>query len=84
MPKNPGPQAKLKGEGAINGVDGYGFMVTAIDGDRPGGGGGDRFRIKIWDKAADQIVYDNQMGELDDSSAATELGGGSIVIHEAK
>lgn len=42
----------------------------------------DRFRIKIWDLATDEIVYDNQMGEADDSDATTEIGGRSIVIHK--
>ena len=49
------------------------------------GGGVDKFRIKIWDKSAgDDIFYDNEMGEADDSEAATEIGGGSIVIHKAR
>ena len=50
--------------------------------DVAGGGGVDKFRIKIRELADESIVYDNQMGEDDDSEAATELGGGSIVIHE--
>ena len=78
-----GPQAKFKGSGTINGEGGYGFMVSARDGEVSGGGGVDKFRIKIGDKATDAIVYDNQMGEDDDSEAATEIGGGSIVIHKA-
>ena len=45
----------------------------------------DRFRIKIWDKdAADEIVYDNQLEAADDAEPATEIGGGSIVIHDGK
>jgi len=76
-----GPQAKFKGVGTINGAGAYEFMLTAIDGAIPGGGGVDKFRIKIWDSATEQIVYDNQMGEVDNGDAATALGGGSIVIH---
>jgi PKD repeat protein len=79
-----GPQAKFKGDGTINGEGEYGFMLTAVDGEISGGGGVDRFRIKIWDKATDTVVYDNQMGESDDSEAATALGGGSVVIHVSK
>ncbi len=59
-------------------------MLTAIDGAINGGGGVDKFGIKIWDVATDEIVYDNQMGAADDGNPATELGGGSIVIHKAK
>lgn len=44
----------------------------------------DKVRIKIWDRdTADAVVYDNKMGEADDSSAATAIGGGSIVTHKA-
>jgi PKD repeat protein len=72
--------AKYKGEGTINGGGSYGFMVTAVDGDSPGGGA-DGFRIKIWDLASGAVVYDNKAGEGDESEANTSLGGGSIVIH---
>lgn len=77
-----GVQAKFKGNGTINQAGNYGFMLTAIDGQVNGGGGIDKFRIKIWDKDdGDVVVYDNKLGEADNSEAATELGGGSIVIH---
>jgi hypothetical protein len=75
-----GARAQYKGTGTINGTDGYKFLLTAIDGQRPGGGGEDKFRIKIWD-SADIVIYDNQMGAGDDENPTTALGGGSIVIH---
>jgi hypothetical protein len=56
-------------------------MLTAIDGAIKGGGGTDKFRIKIWDKATDALVYDNQMEAPDTSDPITVIGGGSIVIH---
>jgi hypothetical protein len=77
-----GSKAVLKGEGAIAGAGGYGFMLTAIDGDAQGGAGSDAFRIKIWNLGTGAIVYDNKLGAGDDSDAATTLGGGSIVIHK--
>jgi PKD repeat protein len=78
-----GARAQYKGTGTINGTGNYGFMLTAIDGQINGGGGMDKFRIKIWDKNnADAIVYDNQMGLDDDGNPTTTLGGGSIVIHK--
>lgn len=78
-----GALAQFKGSGTINGAGNYGFMLTAVDGNLLGGGQTDKFRIKIWDKASgDTIVYDNKAGESDTSCAATELGGGSIVIHK--
>jgi hypothetical protein len=81
-----GARAQYKGSGTINGAGDYGFILTAIDGSINGGGGVDRFRIKIWDNNNNgAIVYDNQMGS-DDTSALTNpgtaLGGGSIVIHK--
>ena len=77
-----GPHAKFKGSGTINDEGDYGFMLTATDGQVSGGGDVDTFRIKIWDKAVEDIVYDNKMGEADDSDAGTEIGGGSIVVHK--
>jgi hypothetical protein len=56
--------------------------VSAIDGQINGGGGVDKFRIKIWNKATDQIVYDNNLNNSgDDGDPEMALGGGSVVIH---
>jgi probable HAF family extracellular repeat protein len=76
-----GARAQFKGTGTINNSGTYGFLLTAIDGQISGGGGVDKFRIKIWDKTTDGIVYDNKLGASDTGNDATELGGGSIVIH---
>ena len=70
-----GGRAQYKGRGTINGAGDYGFLLTAIDGTY------DKFRIKIWNWGTNVTVYDNQMGQLEDSPAATQIGGGSIVIH---
>jgi hypothetical protein len=75
-------KAQFKGEGTINGGGSYGFLLTAIDGGLVAGGGADRFRIKIWNKATGTVVYDNKLGSLEDSSDATSLSGGAIVIHK--
>ena len=82
-----GARAQYKGTGTINGSGNYGFLLTAIDGQINGGGGVDKFRIKIWDNTVpsydpNYIVYDNKMGSSDTGNDATELGGGSIVIHK--
>ena len=47
-----------------------------------GGGGTDKFRIKIWNTATSAIVYDNQMGALDSATPSAVIGGGSIVIQK--
>jgi hypothetical protein len=79
-----GAKAQYKGTGTINGVAGYTFMLTATDGDISGGGGVDKFRIKIWNTATGVIVFDNQMNGSDDLAAAPTqaISGGSIVIHK--
>lgn len=77
-----GARAQFKGVGAINGTGNYGFMLTAIDGTQPGGGGSDKFRIKIWDlDNGAGVVYDNQPGAGQGDNPTTALGGGNIVIH---
>ena len=62
----------------------FGFMLSAIDGQVSGGGGVDRFRMKIWtilsDGAEGSVIYDNQMGGGVDVAPTTALGGGSINI----
>ena len=78
-----GPNAKYKGSGAINGEGDYGFMLTAVDGTITGGGDEDNFRIKIWEKEDETVVYDNQADAADDANATDGIEGGSIVIHKA-
>ena len=77
-----GGKATYRGEGTINGEGSYKFTLVAFDGDWNDGTAPDRFRIKIW--GDNGIVYDNAIGTDDNSNEATELGGGSIVIHEVK
>ena len=80
-----GHKAMYKGTGTINGDGNYGFMLSAIDEKLAPSADVDMFRIKIWDKDnGDEIVYDNQMGDLDDADLTTEIAGGQIVIHKAK
>jgi len=53
-----------------------------VDGSLTGGGGADKFRVKIWDKATGNVVYDNLLGTSDTATPTTVIGGGSIVIHK--
>ncbi len=77
-----GPQAKFRGEGTVNGIPGYGFMLSAWDGQVAGGSGVDKFSIKIWSLAdPSNILYNNHNG-TDDQPPTTAIGGGSIVIHK--
>jgi hypothetical protein len=49
-----------------------------------GGGGIDKFRMKIWKLSDSSIVYDNVVGASDDIDAANPqaLASGSIVVHK--
>jgi PKD repeat protein len=77
-----GAKAMFKGSGEINGEGDYGFMVTAVDGEMPGGEGVDEFRIKIWDAVTEDVVYDNCIFDpVKGECEPQEIGGGSIVIH---
>jgi PKD repeat protein len=71
-----GNKAMFKGSGTINGEGDYAFMLSAIDGSP------DRFRIRIWDKVTNVVIYDNQIGAADDAAPTTALGGGSVTIHK--
>lgn len=82
-----GEKAQFKGVGTINGEGNYKFLLTAIDGQIIGGGGTDKFRIKIWwedTDGLDHIVYDNLLNAPDNANPTTIIGGGSIVIHKTK
>jgi PKD repeat protein len=78
-----GAKARYRGLGKINGAGDYGFLLIAIDGKVNGGGGQDKFRIKVWDNSqGHRVVYDNQLDAGEDVDPTTVLGGGSIVIHK--
>jgi len=76
-----GAKAQYKGSGTLNGAGDYGFLLSAVDGQLNGGGGVDKFRMKIVNKSTGAVVYDNQMGASDTTTATTAIAGGSIVIH---
>jgi len=78
-----GYKAIYKGAGTINGISNYKFMVSAVDGDLIGDGGYDKFRVKIWNKTDNSIVYDSNLGGDENDEPLNTLGGGSIVIHKA-
>ena len=78
-----GAKATYRGNGTINGISGFKFTLVAIDGDYNGVNGPDKFRIKI-SGVSGGVIYDNGLGADENSNDATILGGGSIVIHNAK
>lgn len=78
-----GAKAMYKGEGAVNGVAGFTFQISAIDGQVNGGDGVDKFRIKIKETGGG-VIYDNQPGAEENDDPTTALGGGSIKVHDGK
>ena len=81
-----GSKAQYKGTGSVNGQAGYSFLLTLTDGQVNGGGGTDKFRIKVTETVSGALVYDNVAGASDDMDGASpqQIGGGSIVIHTGK
>jgi PKD repeat protein len=77
-----GSKAMYKGEGTVNGGGDYGFLISAVDEKLTPSTDVDLFRIKIWDRSADVVVYDNMMGQGEDASPTTAVGGGNIVVHK--
>lgn len=77
-----GAKAIYKGLGEINGVGNYGFIISGIDGSISGGGGVDKFRLKVWDTVTGEVIYDNQAESGDSSAPTTPLTNGRIVISQ--
>jgi hypothetical protein len=78
-----GAKVRYRGVGQVNGAGTFGFELTAWDGQEPGGGGVDRFRLQVWDSnRGNAMLYDNQMGAEQGAEPTTAIGGGSIVIHK--
>ena len=68
----------LRGTGTFNGMAGYTFLLSAVDGALTGGV--DTFRIQIWD-ATGALVHDSEPGAAEYAAPTTPLGGGSITVH---
>lgn len=79
-----GNKAKFKGRGTVNGIPGFQFMISAIDGDLTQKGNPDLFRIKIWNEQTGVVVYDNEMNRETDADPKTSIQSGSIVVHGTK
>ncbi len=79
-----GAKGQYKGSATVNGGGNYGFLLTATDGRKPGGGGIDKFRLKVWDmNAGNAVVYDNRLGSPEDIDTANPgpTQSGTIQIH---
>lgn len=80
-----GFKAQIRGVGQIAGLGSYGFLLTAYDGQRPGGDGIDRFRLKLWNRATGAVVYDNVLDptatdDIDRAKPQATGAGSAIAI----
>jgi hypothetical protein len=80
-----GGKSQYKGTGTVNdGTQQYSYIITALDGNQPGGGGEaggtDKLRIKIWNTMTNAILYDNQMGSPNSALPTTAIESGDISI----
>jgi hypothetical protein len=75
-----GPNAKYRGTGRVNGSSGFSFLMTVVDGQRPGGGGFDRLHLKVWSTGSGAVVYDNEPTVPDTANATARITAGTIAI----
>jgi len=75
-----GTKVTYKGTARVNGIDGYAFTLSAVD----GGNSGDKLRIKIWDRADGGVLYDNQAGDALEAAARTVIDAGQITVRGPK
>jgi hypothetical protein len=79
--------AIFKGKATVNNVQGYEFMVSAVDIDVHKSCGGNNYtdllRIIVWNSQGN-IIYDNQYGDQIETRPTDKIGSGSIVIHKGK
>jgi FtsP/CotA-like multicopper oxidase with cupredoxin domain len=81
-----GAKAQYKGSGRVNGSGDYAFLLTLTDGKVSGGGGVDRFRLMVVEKATNTVIYDNAFGSPVDMDVANPQAilHGSLVVHKGK
>lgn len=81
-----GARARIRGVGTLateSGPKACRFLLSVNDGKRRGGGGGHKFRLKIWDQSTNAVVYDNQWSSRSELDLPVQpLSGGTIVVQE--
>lgn len=71
---NSDTKAYFVGEGTVNGVSGYEFLVSVIDGSP------DKIRVRVWESGSGTVIYDNQYDDPIDADAIQPTSAGNIVI----
>jgi len=73
--------ASFVGKGKVNGKKGYGFMISVVDARLTEETDLDLFRVRIWNEATAEVLYDTQLGDDIADAAVVPICKGSIVIH---
>ena len=75
--------AQFRGSCKVNNVTGYKVLVAQTDINYSCGafGGNNKVRIKVWNVATGQVIYDTQPGAPDNATPTTSLNGGAIQVH---
>jgi hypothetical protein len=75
-----GARSLAQGSGTLNGIGAYAFSAYLLDGQAAGGGGQDRLRIKIWEKATGNVILDTQPGTDKTDAPTTIPASGNIEV----
>lgn len=76
--------AVMKGTGRINDVAGFSYVATMVDIHVNDRAPNDRFRIKIYETASGNVIYDNEAGVALDVETQEQIDKGTVVIHRGK
>ncbi|MEP7157863.1 MAG: ExeM/NucH family extracellular endonuclease [Chloroflexota bacterium] len=76
-----GNRATFSGTGTLNGVSGYSFVVSVLDGGSPGIN--DRIRVQI-SQTGGPVVYDSQPGDPISAVPTSIPTSGNITVHKPK
>jgi hypothetical protein len=76
-----GTTATFRGAGTLSDGTAVTFLVSGLDG-KLAGTKVDLIRLKVWNTATGQVIYDTDPGAADTAPPATVLAGGSVTVHK--
>lgn len=77
-----GHEALIQGTGTVNGTTGYSYLLTLTDTQFPAGGGVAQYRLKVWNTATGDVVYDTQPLAGITVRPQTPLASGSMTLKD--
>jgi hypothetical protein len=76
-----GSSATFRGAGTLSDGTSVGFLVSALDG-KSAGTKVDLIRLKVWNVATGQVIYDTDPGVAETAAPTTVLAGGNVTLHQ--